>query len=120
MVKAMTPAGKTPLTSAVAQAADVLDSRHKPGLIVVVTDGEETCGGSPCELGKQLHAEVTRLTVHVISLRVRRLSWMGEQSVLDPKCLEQNGGLTVETQDELKDAVEETLGCPMVTESAKP
>jgi len=120
MVKAMTPAGKTPLTSAVAQAADVLDSRHKPGLIVVVTDGEETCGGSPCELGKQLHAEVTRLTVHVISLRVRGLSWMGEQSVLDPKCLEQNGGLTVETQDELKDAVEETLGCPMVTESAKP
>jgi Ca-activated chloride channel family protein len=119
MVKAMTPAGKTPLTSAVAQAADVLDSRHKPGLIVVVTDGEETCGGSPCELGKQLHAEVTRLTVHVISLRVRGLSWMGEQSVLDPKCLE-NGGLTVETQDELKDAVEETLGCPMVTESAKP
>jgi uncharacterized membrane protein YcaP (DUF421 family) len=39
---------------------------------------------------------------------------MGEQ------CLEQNGGLTVETQDELKDAVEKTLGCPMVTESAKP
>jgi hypothetical protein len=39
---------------------------------------------------------------------------MGEQ------CLEQNGGLTVETPDELKDAVEKTLGCPMVTESAKP
>jgi Ca-activated chloride channel homolog len=94
-----------------------------PGLIVVVTDGEETCGGSPCELRKQLHAEVTRLTVHVISLRVRGLSWMGEQSVLDAKCLaEQNGGLylTAETQDELKDAVEKTLGCPMVTESAKP
>jgi hypothetical protein len=47
---------------------------------------------------------------------------MGEQRVLDAKCLEQNGGLylTAETQDELKDAVEETLGCPMVTESAKP
>ena len=49
-VKALTPAGKTPLTSAVGQAADVLDYRNKPGLIVVVTDGEETCGGSLCDL----------------------------------------------------------------------
>ena len=70
------------------------------------------------ELGKQPHAEATRLTIHVISLRVRGLSWMGEQSVLDTKCLaEQNGGLylTAETQDELKEAIEKTLGCPMVT-----
>lgn len=122
-VKALTPAGKTPLTSAVGQAADVLDYRNKPGLIVVVTDGEETCGGSLCDLGESLHAEAARLTVHVISLRVRGISWVGEQSVLDAKCLaEQNGGLylTAETQDELKEAIEKTLGCPMVTEAAKP
>jgi Ca-activated chloride channel family protein len=117
-VKALTPAGKTPLTAAVAQAADVLDYRRKPGLIVVVTDGEETCGGSLCNLGKELHADAARLTVHVISLRVRGISWMGEQSALEAKCLaEQNGGLylTAETQDELKAAIEKTLGCPMVT-----
>jgi Ca-activated chloride channel family protein len=117
-VKALTPAGKTPLTAAVAQAADVLDFRKKPGLIVVVTDGEETCGGSLCDLSKQLHAEATRLTVHVISLRVRGISWMGEQSALEAKCLaEQNGGLylTAETQDDLKEAIDKTLGCPMVT-----
>ena len=122
-VKALTPAGKTPLTSAVGQAADVLDYRNKPGLIVVVTDGEETCGGSLCDLGKQLHAEASRLTVHVISLRVRGISWVGEQSVLEAKCLaEQNGGLylTAETQDELKEAIEKTLGCPIVTEAVKP
>ena len=62
-------------------------------------------------------------SVHVISLRVRGLTRMGEQSVLDAKCLaEQNGGLylTAETQDELKDVVEKTLGCVIVTESAKP
>jgi len=120
VVKALTPAGKTPLTSAVAQAADVLDSRHKPGLIVVVTDGERDLWRFAMRAWQATACRSTRLTVHVISLRVRGLSWMGEQSVLDPKCLEQNGGLTVETQDELKDAVEETLGCPMVTESAKP
>ena len=46
-IDALRPSGRTPLTDAVAQAAEVLDFRHKPGLIVVLTDGEETCGGSP-------------------------------------------------------------------------
>jgi Ca-activated chloride channel family protein len=44
---------------------------------------------------------------------------MGEQSLIEAKCLaERNGGLylTVETKDELREAVEKTLGCPMVTE----
>jgi Ca-activated chloride channel family protein len=70
-VDALTPAGKTPLSQAVAQAADVLDYRAKPGLIVVLTDGEETCGGKPCELGKALHKDAFQLTIHVIGLRVR-------------------------------------------------
>ena len=44
-VNALTPAGKTPLTAAVGQAAEVLHFRVKPALIVVLTDGEETCSG---------------------------------------------------------------------------
>lgn len=42
-VNTLIPAGKTPLTAAVEQAADILDFRSKPGVVVVVTDGEETC-----------------------------------------------------------------------------
>ena len=55
-VNALVPAGKTPLTSGVEVAAEALDFRDKPGVIVVVTDGEETCGRSPCELAKQFKA----------------------------------------------------------------
>jgi Ca-activated chloride channel homolog len=120
-VNALIPAGKTPLTSAVAQAAEVLDFRDKPGVIVVVTDGEETCGGSPCDLGKQLHGEAEQLTVHIIGFRPKDFSWTGEQSIIDAKCLAyQNGGLYIpaETEDELLDALEKTLGCPMVTQRA--
>jgi len=120
-VNALVPAGKTPLTSAVAQAAEVLDFRDKPGVIVVVTDGEETCGGSPCDLGKQLHGEAEQLTVHIIGFRPKDFSWTGEQSIIDAKCLAyQNGGLYIpaETEDELLDALEKTLGCPMVTQRA--
>lgn len=117
-INALIPAGKTPLTEAVAQAAQVLDFRAKPGLIVVVTDGEETCGGSPCDLGRTLSTEAAQLTIHIIGLRVKGYTWTGEQSVVETKCLaERNRGLylTVETQDELMEALEKTLGCPMVT-----
>jgi Ca-activated chloride channel family protein len=121
-VNRLTPAGQTPLSDAVTQAAEVLDYHAKPGVIVVLTDGEETCGGAPCELGKELRAQALQLTVHVIGLRVRGLTWTGEQAVVETKCLvEENGGLyvTVETEDELIDALEKTLGCPMVTSAPR-
>jgi Ca-activated chloride channel family protein len=118
-VNALNPAGKTPLTAAVRQAAEVLDYRKKPGVVVLLTDGEETCGGTPCDLGRQLHADSADLTVHVISFRVKNIYWTGEQSVIDTKCLaEQNGGLyiTAENEEELVDAFEKTLGCPMLSQ----
>jgi len=122
-VNALTPAGKTPLTAAVQQAAEVLDYRAKPGLIVVVTDGEETCGGSPCDLGKQLHAEAMQLTVHIIGFRMKDFSWTGEQSILDAKCLaDENGGLYIsaESRQDLVEALEKTLGCPMLSQRVVP
>ena len=122
-VGALTPAGKTPLTSAVAQAAEVLDFRHKPGVVVVLTDGEETCGGSPCALGKELHDAAANLIVHVIAFRTSNFSWTGEQSILGIKCLaEANNGLyvTAETQEDLVGAFQETLSCPMISLRAVP
>jgi Ca-activated chloride channel family protein len=118
-VNALTPAGRTPLTAAVKEAAEVLDFRAKPGVIVVLTDGEETCGGSPCDLGKKLHAEAYQLTVHIIGFRLKGISWTGEQSILDAKCLaDTNGGLYIgaETRQDLVEALEKTLGCPMLSE----
>jgi Ca-activated chloride channel family protein len=120
-VNALTPAGRTPLVSAVRQAAEVLDYRNKPALIVVLTDGEETCGGAPCDIGKELHAAAKQLTIHVIGYRVKDFSWTGEQSILDVRCLaEQNGGLYLpaESREELVEALDKTLGCPMVTQRA--
>jgi len=117
-VNALNPAGKTPLTAAVKNAAEVLDYRHKPGMIVVVTDGEETCGGSPCDLGKELHATAANLIVHIIGYRLKGASWTGEQSVLDAKCLaESTGGLYIsaESKQDLIAAFEKTLGCPMLS-----
>lgn len=119
-VDGLTPAGRTPLTSAVEEAADVLDYRKKPGVIVLLTDGEETCGRSPCDLGKQLHAAAAELTVHVISYRTENYSWVGEFSVLDTKCLaEENNGfyITAYSYQELVEAFEKALDCPMIAGS---
>jgi Ca-activated chloride channel family protein len=122
-VNALNPAGKTPLTAAVRQAVEVLDYRRRPGVVLLVTDGEETCGGAPCDLGKELHAGAADLTVHVISFRVKNIYWTGEQSVVDTKCLaEANGGLfiTAENEDDLVEAFQKTLGCPMLSQRNMP
>ena len=119
-VNSLIPSGRTPLASAVAEAADVLDYRKRPGVIVVVTDGEETCGASPCDLGKKLHATAEQLTVHIIGFRMKDYSWTGESSVLDAKCLaEVNNGLylSAENRDDLIAALKATLECPMISEA---
>jgi Ca-activated chloride channel family protein len=83
-----------------------------------LTDGEETCGGSPCDLGKELHASAVQLTIHIIGFRMKDFSWTGESSILDAKCLaEKSGGIyiTADAEQELIDALEKTLGCPMLS-----
>jgi Ca-activated chloride channel family protein len=118
VVNAINPAGKTPLVAGVMRAAEVLDYRREQGVVVLLTDGEETCGGAPCELGKLLRAKSRRLTVHVIGYQLRAFRWTGAQSFLDAKCLaEETGGLyiTAENRQDLVEAFEKTLGCPMMS-----
>lgn len=117
-VQSLVPAGGTPLTRAVERGAEVLDFRNKPGVIVVLTDGEDTCGGSPCRVGKELHAVAEQLTIHVIGLRVKGLSGKDEGRIPETQCLAgYNGGLYLvpETTDDLIAALMKTLGCPMVS-----
>jgi Ca-activated chloride channel homolog len=115
VVNAINPAGKTPLVEAVKQAAKVLDYQ---GVVVLLTDGEETCGGAPCELGKLLKATGESLTVHVIGYQLTGFSWTGAQSILDVQCLAaETGGLyiTAKNRQDLIEAFEKTLGCPMMS-----
>jgi Ca-activated chloride channel family protein len=121
-VNRINPAGKTPIVAAVTRAAEVLHHRSEKGVIVVLTDGEETCGGKPCDLGKSLKANSRDLTVHVIGYQLLNFTWTGYQSILDVKCLaEETGGLyiTAETRQDLIEAFEKTLGCPMMSSVSK-
>lgn len=120
------PDGDTPLTEAVTRASEILKFRERRSVIVLLTDGEETCGGAPCNLGGQLNAEGKAVTVHVIGFRVRYkfFSWysQGAQSRGDTasQCLaDRTGGLYVstETTEELVAALQKTLACPVVTDA---
>lgn len=123
-IEALTPGGLTPIAASVAAAAEVLDYRTQPGIVVLVTDGNETCGGTPCALGTALAAEARDLTVHVIGFRVVHdpFSWnspeaQGYDGQTVAKCLaDATGGVFVstETVDELAAALRETLGCPLI------
>ena len=122
-VDTLKPDGNTPLTAAVRSAADALNYTEQPGVVVLVTDGRETCGGSPCALGAELAARAADLTVHVIGFQLQpdskgHPSFRPSNEVYKADCLaEQTGGKTVttETVNELVDALRETLACPVVS-----
>ncbi|MBY5935696.1 VWA domain-containing protein [Tateyamaria omphalii] len=122
-VEDLQPEGRTALTEAVALAARTLGSPEKPGTVVLVTDGKETCGGQTCALAARLSG--TALTVHVIGFKVRgeHFGWETEgdtdylNSVSVAQCLAtQTGGEYVgaETVDELIEAMNRTLGCNLL------
>ncbi|MBS0232140.1 MAG: VWA domain-containing protein [Proteobacteria bacterium] len=111
------PAGRTPLTQSVREAAEILNYRHNPAVIVLLTDGEETCSGHPCDLADALKADAAGLTIHVIGYRHRDAAGLGD--VFGARCLaEETGGLylPVETEDQLVDALRKTLTCPLTAE----
>lgn len=123
-VDALRPGGLTPIAASVRAAAEALAHRRQGGIIVLVTDGNETCGGRPCALGTALAREAADLTVHVIGFRVVHdpFSWNSPEAdafegSTVAKCLaERTGGLyaATETVDELAEALQATLGCALI------
>ncbi len=126
-VDGLAPAGNTPLTQAVSDAADTLREAGDSGTVVLVTDGKETCGGTPCQLASRLATDDTKITVHVIGFKVRGefFKWNSEGSdkvknaPTIARCLADSTGgkyLSTESTEELVSALQETLACPLIGE----
>lgn len=114
------PAGQTPLTAAVQHGAAELKFREKPAVVVLLTDGEETCGGDPCHVARQLKAEAADLTIHVIAFKVPGASWLAPGT--GSACMaEETGGLalTARNRDELIEALKKTLTCPLFSKAGR-
>jgi len=116
------PNGRTPLAAAMERAADALEHRRRPGIMVMVTDGRESCDGAPCAVATRLAEEALDLTIHVIGFRATRAyqPWNHPEPAdfrAETECIATaTGGLFVltATVDELVAAMEQTLGCLVV------
>jgi Ca-activated chloride channel homolog len=87
------PKGRTPICASVEKAAEELRYTEDKASVVVVTDGEETCGGDPCALGKKLKEKGIDFKAHIVGFGLEN----GEGAGL--KCLaDATGGLFVEAR----------------------
>lgn len=110
--------GKTPLSEAVRQAAEVLRFGEEPATVVLVTDGLETCEADPCALGRELEAAGLNFTAHVIGFGLT------EAEGAQVACLaEETGGLYLQASDAgaLAEALARTVAAaPAIVEEPLP
>ena len=68
-IQAIKANGWTPIADSIIAAADTLPPGDFNSMILV-SDGEETCGGDPCAVAQALKESETGLTVHVVGYAV--------------------------------------------------
>ena len=86
-VRSITPRGKTPLTTAVEQAAEALAYRDRPATVVLITDGIESCQRDPCALAEELERMGVGFTAHVVGFDLK-----GEEQEAVACMAERTGG----------------------------
>jgi Ca-activated chloride channel family protein len=70
-VQGISAKGYTPIADSIQQAAEALPPADFNS-IILVSDGEETCGGDPCALAEALKASDSEVTIHVVGYAVNQ------------------------------------------------
>jgi Ca-activated chloride channel homolog len=71
-IKSITPRGVTPITYAIEQAAkDFPSAAGYRNIMILITDGVESCGGDPCSMSKELQKKGVFLRPFVIGLGLK-------------------------------------------------
>ena len=94
-VNNITAIGYTPIAESIKRAANTfVPNGDQYNTIILISDGEETCGGDPCGIAEKLKAEKAAVTVHVIGYDVNKDT--GEQL----NCIAQaSGGVYFDARD---------------------
>lgn len=101
-IQKLQPIGKTPITSSVRKAAQTLGVSRGPSTIILVSDGEETCGADPCAAVRELRKGDVSFTLHVVGFGVTT------REAKQLECIATEGGgtySTASTARELLDAL---------------
>jgi hypothetical protein len=68
LLESIKPMEGTPLARGIERAGNVVDGRSVPATLVVVTDGEDSCGGDPCAAARALKAAKPKVTINVVDV----------------------------------------------------
>lgn len=100
----LTPHGRTPLTAALQEAAQILKTDTRSGRIILISDGIESCEADPCALAKELEKTGLDFTMHVIGFDVTEAADQRQLSCIANST--EGLYLTAKSTSELKDALE--------------
>ncbi len=67
-IEGIQPVGKTPLAEALMLAGKKVDGVNRDAIILLISDGDETCGGDPCQVARELKKRKPRLQVNVVDI----------------------------------------------------
>lgn len=67
-LRAARPKAGTPLTRALERAGTMINGRDVPGIIVLISDGMDSCGGDPCAVARELKAQKPQLKINYIDV----------------------------------------------------
>jgi Ca-activated chloride channel family protein len=110
IVNSVNPRGRTPLSDAVIQAAEVLRYTENAATVILVSDGRETCDADPCAVGRALEEAGINFTAHVIGFDVDE-----PEGIAELQCLaDATGGqfLTASNAEELAEALTQVTTAP--------
>lgn len=85
-VDGINPRGMTPITAAVAHAADLLRVSEQAVSIVLISDGLENCGGDPCAAVRSALDQGIQMQFHVVGFA------MGSEDTSELQCMAEVGG----------------------------
>lgn len=81
----LNPKGKTPLADSIKQAVSHISTKNQVS-IVLLSDGEESCGKKPCDVVKQLKSQYPDFVLHVVGFDVNK------KQAKQLSCIAQAGG----------------------------
>ncbi|CCG42801.1 VWA domain-containing protein [Magnetospirillum molischianum] len=58
----------TPLARGIERAANMMDGNSVPGVLIVVSDGDESCGGDPCAAARAMAQKKPNLKINFIDV----------------------------------------------------
>lgn len=67
-LRAARPKAGTPLTRALERAGTMINGRDVPSIIVLISDGMDSCGGDPCAVARALKAQKPQLKINYIDV----------------------------------------------------